>query len=127
MKRPKGAVTGTPTQATYATYAIGFVSSVALTLLAYAIVAYDLLWGNMAIIAIVGLAAVQLLVQLVLFLHLGREPKPRWNLLAFLSMSIVLVIIVVGSLWIMQNLNYNMMMSPEEMDALMRKESTKGF
>ena len=60
------------------------------------------------ITAIIFLAVVQLVVQLVFFLHLGRERQPRWNLLAFAFMAIVLLILVLGSLWIMNNLNYHM-------------------
>jgi len=36
---------------------------------------------------IVGLAVTQLLVQLVFFLHLGRESKPRLNLVIFCSLA----------------------------------------
>jgi hypothetical protein len=39
----------------------------------------------------------------------------------------MLVVIVAGSLWIMNNLNYNMMMTPEQMDAYMSKQREKGF
>jgi cytochrome o ubiquinol oxidase operon protein cyoD len=57
------------------------------------------------------------MVQLVFFLHLGGEGKPRWRLTAFLFMLLVLVILVFGSLWIMYNLDYHMTMSPEELDS----------
>lgn len=109
------------------TYVTGFALSVALTLLAYqAVVGH---WfSEVGLIAFVmGLAVVQLVVQLVFFLHLGSESKPRWNLISFLFMFLVLVIIVGGSLWIMANLNYNMMMTPEQMDEYMMKQSNKGF
>jgi len=50
------------------------------------------------------LALVQLVVQLVLFLHVGQEEKPRFNLLALSFGLITVVILVGGTLWIMQNL-----------------------
>lgn len=108
-------------------YVIGFVLAIALTLLAYAIVVNHWLSGVVLIGTIMGLAATQLLVQLVFFLHLGRTSKSRWNVAAFYFMLLVLVVIVAGSLWIMAGLNYNMMMSPEQMNDYMMRESNKGF
>lgn len=108
-------------------YVIGFISSLVLTLAAYFAVTQSWLSGAGLIALIMGLASLQFIVQLWFFLHLGNEPKPRWKLAAFLFMFLVLVIIVGGSLWIMANLNYNMMMTPEQMDEYMLKQSNKGF
>lgn len=69
------------------------------------------------------LAFGQFVVQLVYFLHLGTEQKPRWKLLVFWFMIVVVLIVVVGSLWIMYNLNYNMIMPPENMNI----QTQKGF
>ena len=109
------------------TYTIGFVLSVGLTLLAYILVINGNLSTQLITFIIMGLAAIQLVVQLVFFLHLGRESKPRWNITAFAFMVIMLLIIVIGSLWIMNNLNYNMMMSPQEMNDYMFDQAKKGF
>lgn len=106
----------------------GFVLALLLTLLAYAVVVNHWLMGLWLMAALAILAVAQLLVQLVFFLHLGREQKPRWNLTAFFFMLIFLVIIVAGSLWIMYNLNYNMMkMTPDQMDSYMKQQSSAGF
>jgi len=58
---------------------------------------------------LLGLAALQVLVQLFCFLHLGVEAKPRWNFMMFLFMAFTIAILVAGSLWIMANLDYNTM------------------
>ncbi|MDN5274645.1 MAG: cytochrome o ubiquinol oxidase subunit [Candidatus Saccharibacteria bacterium] len=108
-------------------YVIGFVLAVTLTLLAYVIVVNHLATGFTLLATLLGLAAVQLLVQLVFFLHLGRDKNSRWNVASFYFMLLVLVIFVGGSLWIMSNLNYNMMMSPEEMNKFMLDQSMRGF
>jgi cytochrome o ubiquinol oxidase operon protein cyoD len=110
-----------------ASYVIGFVLAITLTLLAYFIVVNHLATGFTLLATLLGLAAVQLLVQLVFFLHLGRDKNSRWNVASFYFMLMVLVIFVGGSLWIMSNLNYNMMMSPEEMNKFMLDESNRGF
>ena len=107
-------------------YVIGFVLSLTLTLVAYFLVVNHLLIGPVLIGAIILLAVTQFFVQVTLFLHVGEEAKPKWNLSAFLFMLLVVIIIVVGSLWIMANLNYNMM-SPTQMDEYMRLQNSKGF
>ncbi len=108
-------------------YVAGFVLAVVLTLAAYVVVVEQLFEQNIAVFILVGLALVQLAVQLVFFLHLGQEDKPRWNMAVFLFTLLILVVIVLGSLWIMYNLNYNMNMTPEQMDEFMIKQSDKGF
>ena len=110
---------------TLGAYITGFVFSLLLTVLAYLVVVNDIVAAHFIIPAIVVLAVAQLVVQLVFFLHLGRETKPRWNLMAFLFMLLVVFIVVVGSLWIMKNLDYNMSMP--DMDAYMMQQRDKGF
>ena len=90
-------------------YVVGFVLSVASTLIAYALVVNHVWPMSILVIIIAILAVVQLAVQLVFFLHLGDEKGPRWKLVTITFAIIVVVILVGGSLWIMNNLNYNMM------------------
>ncbi|HMH70381.1 MAG TPA: cytochrome o ubiquinol oxidase subunit IV [Candidatus Saccharimonadales bacterium] len=105
-------------------YIVGFVLSVALTLTAYAVVTNKTVMGVTLMMVLGALALVQVVVQLIFFLHLGDEPKPRWKLAVFFSMLVVLVIIVGGSLWIMYHLDYNMMHMPmEQLQQRMDKEA----
>jgi len=96
------------------TYVTGFVLSILLTLIAFAFVQRHVSTDHEAyshrflIVMVVVLALSQLVVQLLYFLHLGNESKPRWNLLVFSFMLTVVIILVFGSLWIMYNLNYHM-------------------
>jgi len=93
----------------FKSYVLGFALSIALTIASYLLVVEDMLTGRVLVSAIVGLCLTQVLVQLVLFLHLGQEAKPSLNLLVFLFMVLVVLILVFGSLWIMYNLDYRMM------------------
>jgi cytochrome o ubiquinol oxidase operon protein cyoD len=80
--------------------------------------------GTGLVAVIVGLAIIQLFVQLFFFLHLGEESKPRWNLMVLLFAAMVVIIVVFGSLWIMNNLNYNMM---PDMNNKTELQDQKGF
>ena len=95
---------------TVKSYIVGFVLSILLTLAPYYLVVYNLLQAQVAYIAIAIFALAQLLVQVVFFLHMTSEDKPRWNLTAFIFTAFAALLFVVGSLWIMYNLDYNMMM-----------------
>jgi len=98
-------------QGTATTYVIGFLLSIVLTLAAFFLVYKNLLTGSVLIYSIVGLAILQVLIQLLFFLHLGDEPKPYWNTMVFLFMLLTAAIVVIGSIWIMYNLDYNMAMT----------------
>lgn len=94
---------------TYRSYIIGFVLSVALTLAAYFLVVEHVFTGWALDGVIVALSVVQVFVQLIFFLHLMEEAKPRNNMLVFWFMVLVIAILVLGTLWIMSNLDYRMM------------------
>ena len=89
-------------------YVVGFAASLVFTLGAYFSVVHHLLNRHSLIILITTLALAQFITQLIFFLHLLEERGPRWKLLVFFSMIIVVGILVAGSLWIMNNLNYHM-------------------
>lgn len=90
-------------------YIVGFILSIALTLSSYFLVIQNVFSKWMLIAFISGLGVMQMIVQLLLFLQLGDEAKPRWNLLAFLFMVLVVFLLVFGSLWIMYNLDDRVM------------------
>jgi cytochrome o ubiquinol oxidase operon protein cyoD len=110
----------------FQSYTVGFVSSLILTGAAYLMVVNHLFGGWTLIFAIMALAIAQLLVQLLFFLHMGRESRPRWNQAVFLFMLLVVFILVAGSLWIMNNLNYHHdHLSPAQTDNFITKD--EGF
>ena len=90
-------------------YILGFVLSLLTTGLAYFLTTEHILKDPILTHSLLTLAIIQAAVQLVLFLHLGKEVKPRWNVMVFLFMVAVLLIVVAGSIWIMSYLNYNVM------------------
>jgi cytochrome o ubiquinol oxidase operon protein cyoD len=94
--------------ATIHSYVTGFILSVMLTIVAYASIVQHTFSRAMAIGVVVVLAVVQCLVQLFFFLHLGNEKSARWKIFVLLFMLLVVGILVGGSIWIMNNLNYRM-------------------
>jgi len=105
---------------TVSSYATGFILSVLFTITPFMVVINHVMTGWMLTFTLIGFAISQLLVQLIFFLHLGRESKPRWNILVFLFAALVVLIVVVGSLWIMNNLDYHM--GGHEMDSSIIKD-----
>lgn len=57
------------------------------------------------------LAAIQIVVHMVYFLHLNAKSEGGWNMLALVFTVILVVITLSGSIWIMYHLNQNMMPS----------------
>ena len=92
----------------FRSYFVGLFLSLILTLATYFLVDRHMLEPIHLVIVINALAIIQAAVQLYYFLHLGQEEPPRRNFLVFSFMVMVLIILVFGSLWIMYNLNYNM-------------------
>ncbi|NJD00265.1 cytochrome o ubiquinol oxidase subunit IV [Candidatus Erwinia dacicola] len=90
-------------------YMIGFILSVILTGIPFWMV-MDGGASKATILTVVHICAVvQVLVHLVYFLHLDSKSEGGWNLIAIVFAALIILIVVVGSLWIMWNLNYNMM------------------
>jgi cytochrome o ubiquinol oxidase operon protein cyoD len=94
---------------TWKSYILGFVLSALLTIGTYFIVVKHLFPLPTVIVTIMIFALVQMVVQLLLFLHLGQEGKPKKILWTFLLTLSVLMIVLFGTLWIMYDLNARMM------------------
>jgi cytochrome o ubiquinol oxidase subunit IV len=88
---------------------LGFIFSLILTLAAFRLVMRHHLIGSTLDFVLLGLGALQVLIQLVFFLHLGMWSKPHWNMITFLFMVLIAAVIIGGTLWIISNLNYDMM------------------
>ncbi len=89
-------------------YILGYTVSVLFTLSAFFLVKNTVFTRNVLEYVVASLAISQFIIQIVFFLHLFNERNPRFRLLVFLLMLAIVLILVVGSLWIMANLNHNM-------------------
>lgn len=92
-------------------YTIGYAFSIFLTFVAFGLTMKHVDSGHyfisheMIIPVILGLALIQLVIQLIFFLHVLKEDKPKWNLLFFIGTFGLVFLLVAASLVIMNNLN----------------------
>lgn len=96
----------------YTSYVTGFILSLLFTFIPYYLVVNKSLTSTVLLVTILGFAFVQMLIQIFFFLHLGRGPKPLYNIVFFVGTVGIILVTVGGSIFIMNNL-YNSM-SPAE-------------
>jgi cytochrome o ubiquinol oxidase operon protein cyoD len=105
MAQQDTAHSNTESHGSVKSYTIGFLCSILLTIIPILIVMNGWLAGVSNIIVIMTAAVLQFVVQLLFFMHLREEKKPRYNLITLILGLIILLVIVAGSMWIMK---YNM-------------------
>ncbi len=89
-------------------YMTGFALSVVLTAIPFALVMGEMLDSkNVTIGIILALGAAQIVVHVVYFLHMDAKAEEGWNLMSFLFTATLLIIMMVGSMWIMAHLHSN--------------------
>ena len=89
------------------TYMTGFILSIILTVIPFWMVMTGAASPAVILGTILAMAVVQVLVHLVCK---NTKSDEGWNMTAFVFTVLIIAILVVGSIWIMWNLNYNMMM-----------------
>ena len=104
-----------PARARVASYAIGLALSVALTVASFWMLQTQLVWRPAIPVALLALAVAQIGVHLVFFLHITTAPDNTNNILALAFGILVVLLVVAGSLWIMDHLNHNMLPRDEVM------------
>lgn len=109
-------------------YIFGFGAALLLSVGSYLLVTEQVFATPLlAMVAILVLAALQLVVQLYCFLHLHGSRRSRDRTISFAFTMVMVLVIVIGSLWIMRNLDYRMGMSGDAMNEYMKKQNEKGF
>ncbi|APW39991.1 cytochrome o ubiquinol oxidase subunit IV [Rhodoferax koreense] len=102
---------------TFKGYMTGFVLAVILTVIPFWLVmgkVFDK--PSTTALVILALAAVQIVVHMIYFLHMNAKVEGGWSMLALIFTIVLVVITLSGSIWVMYHLNTNMMpMSPHEM------------
>ena len=90
-------------------YAIGLALAGGLTAISFLLVPSGLVWAPVVPVALIVFAIAQMGVHLVFFLHITTGPDNTNNVLALAFGVLIVFLIIAGSLWIMANLDANMM------------------
>ncbi|MFL6600251.1 MAG: cytochrome o ubiquinol oxidase subunit IV [Steroidobacteraceae bacterium] len=90
-------------------YLIGLGLAVLLTIASFWAAQTHVIYGPGIPVAIVVLALAQMGIHLVFFLHITTAPDNTNNVLALAFGILIACLVIFGSLWIMANLNHNMM------------------
>ena len=99
-------------------YLVGLGLAVLLTATSFFLAGTDLVWQPSIPVALIVLAIAQMGVHLVFFLHITTGPDNANNVLALAFGLLIVFLVIAGSLWIMANLNHNMM----PMDQIMQMQ-----
>jgi len=90
-------------------YVVGLGLAILLTATSFFIAGTELVWQPSIPVAIIVLAMAQMGVHLVFFLHITTGADNTNNVLALAFGLLIVFLVIGGSLWIMSNLNHNMM------------------
>ena len=95
--------------ASYLSYTVGLGLAILLTIASFVVSQTHLLWPPGIPVGLIVLAFAQIGVHLVFFLHLGSGPDNTNNILALAFGVLIVFLVITGSIWIIANLNANMM------------------
>jgi cytochrome o ubiquinol oxidase subunit IV len=93
-------------------YTLGLVLAIVATIASFIVAKTDLLWAPGVPVGLIVLAFAQIGVHLVFFLHIGSGPDNTNNIVALAFGVFIVFLVIVGSIWIVANLQANMMEMP---------------
>jgi cytochrome o ubiquinol oxidase subunit IV len=93
----------------YLSYSVGLGLAVIATIASFIVAQTNLLWPPGIPVGLIVLALAQIGVHLVFFLHLGSGADSTNNILALAFGVLIVFLVIAGSVWIIANLNSNMM------------------
>jgi cytochrome o ubiquinol oxidase operon protein cyoD len=100
--------------ASYLSYTAGLGLAILATIGSFVVAQTNLLWAPGIPVGLMVLAFAQIGIHLVFFLHLGSGPDSTNNILALAFGVLIVFLVITGSVWIIANLNSNMMTMPAQ-------------
>ena len=100
--------------ASYLSYTAGLALAILATIASFVVSQTNLLWAPGISVGLIVLAFAQIGIHLVFFLHLGSSPDSTNNILALAFGVLIVFLVITGSVWIIANLNSNMMPMPAQ-------------
>jgi cytochrome o ubiquinol oxidase subunit IV len=95
--------------ASYLSYTAGLTLAIVATIASFIVAQTNLLWAPGIPVGLIVLALAQIGVHLVFFLHLSSGSDSTNNILALAFGVLIVFLVIIGSVWIIANLNSNMM------------------
>jgi cytochrome o ubiquinol oxidase operon protein cyoD len=89
-------------------YVIGLGLALLLTGISFWVASTSLLWGPGIAVGLVVLAIAQMGIHLVFFLHITSGPDNTNNVLALAFGVLIVLLVMIGTIWIMAHLAANM-------------------
>src|SRR5262249_17520511 len=100
--------------ASYLSYTAGLGLAIIATIASFVVAQTDLLWPPGIPVGLIVLALAQIGVHLAFFFHLVRGPDSTNNIMALAFGVLVVFLVIAGSVWIIANLNSNLMPMPAQ-------------
>jgi cytochrome o ubiquinol oxidase operon protein cyoD len=97
-------------------YVIGLGLALILTATSFWVASTSVIWGPGVAVGLVVLAIAQMGVHLVFFLHITTGPDNTNNVLALAFGVLIVLVVMIGTIWIMAHLSANMGPSAEMMN-----------
>jgi cytochrome o ubiquinol oxidase operon protein cyoD len=102
-------------------YVVGLGLALVLTGISFWVASTTSLWGPGVAAGLVVLAIAQMGVHLVFFLHITSGPDNTNNVLALAFGVLIVFLVMIGTMWIMANMNANVMPDPAMMNLQMQR------
>ena len=101
-------------------YVLGLALALILTGVSFWVASTGVLWGPGVATGLVVLAVAQMGVHLVFFLHITSGPDNTNNVLALAFGVLIVLLVMIGTIFIMAHMNSNMMPDPAQMNLQMQ-------
>jgi cytochrome o ubiquinol oxidase operon protein cyoD len=101
-------------------YVVGLGLALLLTAVSFWVAATGVLWGPGVATGLVVLAIAQMGIHLVFFLHITSGPDNANNVLALAFGVLIVLLVMIGTIFIMAHMNANMMQDPALMNLQMQ-------
>ena len=89
-------------------YLVGIGLATLLTIVSFLVARTTLVWEPSIPVALAVLAVAQMGIHLVFFIHITSGPDNVNNVMALAFGLLIVLLVMVGSLWIMANMDHNM-------------------
>jgi len=101
-------------------YVVGLGLALLLTAVSFWVASTGVLWGPGVATGLVVLAIAQMGIHLVFFLHITSGPDNTNNVLALAFGVLIVLLVMIGTIFIMTHMNANMMQDPALMNLQMQ-------